>query len=250
MMHTLSTFMDWRRGICESDLPQGVRHVLLVLSLYAPTMGEAAFPSAAKLAKDTCFTVNTVRDHLREAERSGWIVRRPRFVDGRQTSNEYLLTTPLPKKRVPPPTGNSGTPPTRKTGTHVKGKGKGVCSSEEEHVRNGDLFDAEGLLPPGRIEYPERFDELWSVHARGSKKKAFEEYHRALRDKRSTHDVMLAALEAYVGSLRNGFAGTHLSNWIKDDRWNNTLPGAEPSQEDWAARELERFEQLVNGGAT
>jgi hypothetical protein len=69
-----------------------------------------------------------------------------------------------------------------------------------------------------KAEYSAEFEELWSVHRKGSKLKAWEEYQWAESDG-ITNEVMLPALEAYVQSFRGDFTGMHLHRWIKDERW-------------------------------
>lgn len=64
----------------------------------------------------------------------------------------------------------------------------------------------------------EAFERLWAIHHRGSKKRAKEQFQRALRRGMESPEIEEALL-AYVGGFRDGFSGAHLERWIKDERW-------------------------------
>jgi hypothetical protein len=68
-------------------------------------------------------------------------------------------------------------------------------------------------------DYSDDFEAVWKTHPRGSKKKAWPEYRKAV-PKRIDHDSLLTALRSYVRSeLQDDFKGVHLERWIRDDRW-------------------------------
>ena len=239
-------WLDWRKAVCESDLPATARHVLLVLSLYPSAMTPVPFPSLRELGRMCAHNAEVVRRNLALAEKAGWIRREARFVEdgkggGRQTSNAYLLTTP----GAPPPTKSRGAPPTKsraQEGDNVKGS-----ASNEAHTCEPDLFG--GGLPAGRIDYTPAFEEVWAIHPRGGKKPAFAAYRKALKDKRVAHGVLVAKLRAYVATFRNGFRGAALHRWVRDEQWHERLDGGGVDDQDrFVLEELERRRQLQAGG--
>ena len=72
---------------------------------------------------------------------------------------------------------------------------------------------------PKKTVYTSQFQRVWTVHPKGPKKHAYSEYNRAIKNKLTTHDEILAALSTYVGSFQSGFTGMHLFRWIRDERW-------------------------------
>lgn len=86
---------SWRLGIIKSDLPPTTRHLLLTLSVRMDKFGSNCFPSIETLCKETGLSNRSVIDHLRLAERSGWLVVAKRgFVDRRWSRNEYSAALP------------------------------------------------------------------------------------------------------------------------------------------------------------
>lgn len=70
-----------------------------------------------------------------------------------------------------------------------------------------------------------RFEEVWKIHGRGSKKKAQEQYRKAV-PKLTTHDHLVDRLRAYRKAyIRPDFDGQHLERWIRDARWEESLNG-------------------------
>ena len=70
---------DWMRATMKSDLPSGTKHVLLALGIRMnPRSAGAAWPSQAQLARDTGMSERTVRDHVAEAVREGWLEKERR----------------------------------------------------------------------------------------------------------------------------------------------------------------------------
>ena len=67
-----------------------------------------------------------------------------------------------------------------------------------------------------RTSYSVLFEEVWQIHRRGPKRKAYDEYRKA--DK--PHIDMVVALESYVRhELSDRFHGHDLFRWIRDERW-------------------------------
>ncbi len=67
-----------------------------------------------------------------------------------------------------------------------------------------------------RTAYSAEFEELWSIHRRGPKKKAFDEYKKTAKPDQEMQD----ALESYVRhEINERFSGHDLFRWIRDERW-------------------------------
>lgn len=77
------------------------------------------------------------------------------------------------------------------------------------------------------VVYSSEFEEVWSLHRKGSKQLAFAEYRRAV-PKLVQHDELLRCLEAYVQSFTKEWRGAHLFRWLRDRRWEEApeTPGA------------------------
>lgn len=71
--------------------------------------------------------------------------------------------------------------------------------------------------------YPDAFEVVWAIHHRGSKKKAYEAYRKAVSNG-TTHDEVVASLEGYTKTLRDGFLGVHLFRWFNEERWQEQTP--------------------------
>ena len=238
-------FLDWRRAVCVSGLPAGTRHVLLTLSLYAPAIGEAAFPALETLAEACGLSEDTVRTHLRRAEKKKWLRREARYTDsGRQTSNIYFMTLPAAMGK-PLPYRNSIPSPLPKTATPIRGKERRGSASNEAHTCEEDLLGPK----PERPDYTAAFEEVWAVHPRGGKRPAFDAYRKALKAKRITHGMLVERLGAYVATFHNGFRGAALHRWIRDEQWHERLDGGgENDQDRFVREELERQRELRAGG--
>lgn len=69
----------------------------------------------------------------------------------------------------------------------------------------------------------ERFEEVWSVARRGSKRQAIHQYRRAVPSKVS-HEALLAAWKAHVSAASGEQYVAHLFRWIRDERWEEEVP--------------------------
>lgn len=96
--------------------------------------GGSCFPSKAKIAERAGVSQETVKRALRELEQAGAVTRQPRYVDGRQTSNDYYL------HRVQPGTG---------TGSDVTGEGVRGDPAELDQITRPENYPPVG--PPAVI---------------------------------------------------------------------------------------------------
>lgn len=96
--------------------------------------------------------------------------------------------------------------------------------------------------------YTDAFEEVWSTHARGSKRKAFEAYQKAVPDK-IPHEQLTQHLKAYVATFGRDFEGAHLFRWINEERWEEQKVrngnGKVHEADDFLARELARRQKLL-----
>ena len=73
-----------------------------------------------------------------------------------------------------------------------------------------------------RRVYPEEFEIVWTLHRRGPKAKAHEEWRRAVPDVITQEELVMALLR-YVATLTPDFQGVHLFRYIKDQRWEEQI---------------------------
>ena len=95
---TLRPLFSWRAAICDSDLSSTTRHVALTLSLHMNERGSSAWPGPTRLARETGLNVSTVKERLRELERTGWLrcVSRGGLKGETRRANEYEAALPEP----------------------------------------------------------------------------------------------------------------------------------------------------------
>lgn len=196
-----SLLMSWRWAICRSDLPPHTRHILHVLGFVMELDGSGCQMSTRKMADLTGLSRSTVRTHLKPAE-GVWVeVERDTTSVGDADANVYLPK--IPGQGVGREAGHLGREPVHRGPPAGRGVG-----------REPDTISTKTSTPTPL----DRFEEIWTTHRRGAKKKAREEYRRAVPG-RITHELMIAALRAYVRSFGPGFRGADLFRWIRDDRW-------------------------------
>jgi hypothetical protein len=66
--------------------------------------------------------------------------------------------------------------------------------------------------------YTSDFEALWSLAKRGSKRKAFTEYKRAVPTK-VQHGALLTARASHVARASEEKYVRHLDGWLRDERW-------------------------------
>tara|TARA_R110000824_G_scaffold157971_2_gene331506 strand:- start:762 stop:1466 length:705 start_codon:yes stop_codon:yes gene_type:complete len=87
-------------------------------------------------------------------------------------------------------------------------------------VANSSLTITNTNTTTKKTTYTAEFEEIWSIHNRGPKKKAQEEYKKAIKEKRTNHQELKNALQLYVQNTDEIFRGVHLFRFIRDDRWD------------------------------
>lgn len=96
MTDELHQTYDWTRAIRESDLPPLARLVAHTLADYMSAATGQAFPSNARLQRDTGLSERAVRKHLGVLVESGWldVVERGGIRGGRRQATRYVRRFP------------------------------------------------------------------------------------------------------------------------------------------------------------
>lgn len=90
----LSPLFTWRAMLVKhGDVPAGVQHIGLVLSLYMSERGDSAWPSIRQLAADARRSESTVSTAIKSLEDAGWL-EVGRSDGGRNKRNEYRGIVP------------------------------------------------------------------------------------------------------------------------------------------------------------
>lgn len=205
----------------EQDVPTSSdKLVLLALADHADDLG-VCWPGKKGIAEKTGISDRTVNRSVDRLEESGLLVMEERFDPrGRQTSNRYRLlmggchAVTLPPDTVTPSGGDMVTP--------------SYSEPSEEPSEEGVLalpgIDApqssNGKVPPLPDSYTDDFEELWRLHRRGPKSKAFEWYWKARHRHHVSHEHLVTTLRLYVKhEVEDDFKGAHLFRWLRDQRW-------------------------------
>lgn len=100
---------------------------------------------------------------------------------------------------------------------------------DAERDRSGTPVGQEQPLTTNQTAYTSDFETLWEVHRKGPKRKAFDEYRKAVKSG-TDHETIMRALTAYTRTFRGDFQGAHLFRWLRDERWLDVRPmnGANP----------------------
>ncbi len=155
---SLSPLFIWRTAIGGSTLTPTARHAALALSLYMNDKGGSAFPGGTRLARDTGYSIRTIRKALGELVAAGWLVEVSRGgspAGGERKATEYRATVPTSAGGSPvnggdrcisehrpvhltTPTGAGGSPQSVKKATQKAREPKSVIPDDftvSEHTR-------------------------------------------------------------------------------------------------------------------
>lgn len=178
-----------------------------------------------------------VRNHPRPGGGTDWIVAETPLTD-----DEWVAALSKPDDRIP---STSDVPTTGFLGPQESGR---LSTSEEKNnLLSLDLGDeARNGSAPAKANR-EDFERVWGLARTGSKKQAWEHYRRAV-PKKTTAAALYSVRERYVAHAeREGFRPQALFRWIRDERWEEDLPDAEPS---FADAEDARWQRLRAGGSS
>ena len=97
---------------------------------------------------------------------------------------------------------------------------------DKDKDNNGDNINQnnEDNQKINKKEYPEDFETFWSIYPsqrKGCKKKAYNAYCRAIKEKRCTKEKLLESVKKYSVSktVKDGYA-KGCEAWLNDDRFN------------------------------
>ena len=79
----------WMRQIRDSELPSSTRLVLLTMTTWIDGRTGVCWPSLTTLASGTGLSRSTVTEHLKVAEKKGFITRQRRMRGNQHTSTFY-----------------------------------------------------------------------------------------------------------------------------------------------------------------
>lgn len=89
MQHKDWDLFVWMRQIRDSELPSSTRLVLLTMTTWIDSRTGVCWPSLTTLASGTGLAKSTVTEHLKVAEKKGFITRQRRMRGNTPTSTFY-----------------------------------------------------------------------------------------------------------------------------------------------------------------
>ena len=208
--------LTWALGVRVGNPTRKL--ILITLADAANERGEC-WPSQRWLAQVAEVSDRSVRAHLKALQDSGVILREPRWLTtGGRTSDLFRLLG-MKEDSAGPPQVVSDPPPRNGTSGITK---------EEPPLEPSD---------PPTEDGSGGFDVLWAILRRGSKKKARDQYRKAVPSKVSAEEIERGLrwyVIAYEVVQKNGrgevFQGAHLERWIRDERWEETPPEFRPKE--------------------
>ncbi|UMB71768.1 helix-turn-helix domain-containing protein [Mycobacterium paraterrae] len=87
----------WHKELRGCDMKPSAYRVLMTVFDYTDENGQGAYPGNDRLAADTCLSLSTVKDALKDLVAEGWLRREcrgGRSGSGAHWAAEYALTTP------------------------------------------------------------------------------------------------------------------------------------------------------------
>ena len=200
----------WRWAVLRSELPAPSRLILHTLGFHMDGAGDRCQVGLTALHRETGLGQSTLKRHLSSLEADGWVrVERSFTASGDPDANGYCPAIPDGTEVGPE---QAGVGPERAEGRPRAGGGVGP--ERAPNSRKNSRANSKRV----RSTYPDAFESVWAIHHRGPKKKAFEEWGKAVPDLISDKEIE-AAIRAYVLTFAADFAGAHLFRWIRDRRW-------------------------------
>lgn len=209
-------------AVWELDLPRDEKIVLLALADHAHDDGTSVRPSVSTVARKCGYSARSIHRKFDQLRERGLLAVEEADA-GRPVEYRIILEGCDKLSGVTavsdPPLPSSVRPP---SDTAMADK-PSVQPSEEPSLFD-DMAPKNGKPSPTRTAYPDHFEQVWKAHPRGSKKKAYDEYRRAVfsngKPARIKHADLVHFLQVYVDTeLSDRFKGHDLFRWIRDDRW-------------------------------
>lgn len=181
---------------------------------------------------------------VRELQDAGLLViQTSHDSDGKFVGTEWLVE--WPETRVPENADTDNANLSREVGKPYRDDSKTSSSDPSDPtLALPGLEPSENGAPPPTAS-KEEFEKLWAVCRRGPKQKAWEQYRKAVPKKVSAEEIAKAWRRIVAASEEAQFV-PHFFRWIRDERWDEELPEAEPEagSEEWMEREYERIVNL------
>lgn len=207
--------------VWELDLPQNEKMVLLKFADHADDDGLNCFPSLERIAHYSGCSLRTVQRIVRSLEERG-VLEVLGGGNGRGDPRRYWVR-PRKGDRLSPFSQERVTPEVEKGDTamspepSVNHQNKPLSSDPADPTLELELQEQPPPAPPKALATD--FEDMWEVCRRGSKKKAWAEYQKAVPakvDAEAIHDAWVA----HVEDAREEQYVAHLFRWIRDERWD------------------------------
>lgn len=95
-LHSMSraAVWKWAQAVRQSDLPSLAKLVCLNLYLYMRDLEGGCFPSLSQQMRDTSLARSTLVQHLKTAQKRGYLIIEKSSRNGHQQRNRYIPNTP------------------------------------------------------------------------------------------------------------------------------------------------------------
>ncbi len=202
------------------------RLILLSLADQANDDG-VCWPCVTTLASRVCLSERRVQARLSNLVQQGWIQRKVRYVDGRQTSSITSVCKEALGVTLPTPRGDAG----------VMGEGDATGTP------GGDASDVQNRKKKPKIEpsYVGAFADFWSAYPKKvAKRNAEKAWNKIEPDSDLIANIInsLSTQSKTPQWLKDG--GAYIPNaatWLNARRWEDELPRSEQPQQQPLYRE-------------
>lgn len=212
--------------------------VLVALANMADDLN-ACWPSQETLACMTNQCVRSVHGHLKALEQMDLIRRQPRYVNGRRTSDRYVLAVDLPATVAgSTPEDIAGSTPANPADMNADKAGRNTplpediagsatgksCRVNQRTTNPKDLNTSANIA---KIEIDAAFAAFWAVYPRKEKRLgARRDYERALGRLGDTEKILAGAVRYRDDPNRDPTYTKQPSTWLNNDCWDDDpLPG-------------------------
>ena len=215
---------EWVRGL---ELPRAPKTVLAALATHQNRKSGDCFPGHETLAKDTGYSLRSVRRHVSWLRNAGLINVTHRAPGGVRKSDSYTFNVEWTAE----PTGQTDRVPTGQTDQWPNRPVAKKDNPTGQKVQSVPLYIEPEEEPEEVNAQRDLFAEFWIVWPRSeSKKPAAEAWAKAI--KRADPEKILAAANAYANHpdrVAKRFV-PYAATWLNQDRWTDPLPEADEPQ--------------------
>ncbi len=137
---------DWSRCVLKSKLPSNSKYLALYLKSFMNSDQDIAWPSQSRIAYETGLSEPTIRKHLGNLEKAGWLVTRKKIRTvntGMQNyhHNEYHICFPDEMKQIVnglPSGGSRGKIDTEQRVNESRAEGKQLTPNNNRITKNNN----------------------------------------------------------------------------------------------------------------